>query len=339
MEKIIIYGGSFDPIHKGHIAIAISAMKKINASKIFFVLSANPPASKKHRTSWDDRLMMLKKVVDKYDHFFISEFENSNPEISYTWKTIKHFYKKYQNAKLYFLMGSDQYINFNTWEKYQYILDHCELICHSRNGDHIKNKDLIFIEDNINISSTDSIMNPKDNLDPLVIDYINENALYALDRLRRQPLSDHRIKHSIEVAELAKIFAKNYDSKIIKQAYCAGIYHDIAKEIPQAKMIEDAKTLLNYDNYPSWKVIHAPMGAYILRTKFGFEDEMILNAIAFHSIPQEHPTIIDKIVFCADKLSYREDRQSNNELISLCKEDINKGFDVLLKLNQEWIKG
>ncbi len=338
MKKIIIFGGSFDPIHNGHIQIALNAFKKVNADKLFFVLSFNSPDKKIHRASWDERLEMLKIGIKKFPNFYISTFESETNEISYTWKTIEFFKNKFPNHEIFFLMGSDQYKNFNKWEKNDYIKDNSKIICHSRESFKIIEKNIIFINKTLDFSSSESIINPKGKLDNEVLDYINENSIYSIFRLKKEKLSEERIKHCIDVANLAKEFSNKYNDKFIKKAYCSGIYHDIAKEMKKNKLVLNAKKILDYNNYPSWKVIHAPMGKYILEKKYLFKDSEVLDAILYHTIPREQPTLLEKIVFCADKLSFRKDRPENKKLIRICKKNINKGYDILLELNKEWVK-
>lgn len=341
MKKIILFGGSFDPIHNGHIQVALKAFENINADHLYFIMSYNSPDGKIHKSTWEQRKEMIDIAINNYPFFSVSEIEKKNDEISYSYKNIEYFKKNFPKSELFLLVGSDQFANFHNWKNNEYIKANCKIICYERKNYSIIKEDKIIVikEPKIDISSSDLILMPNNEMiNQEVLQYINKNSIYGIYRLKKEGMSKERLNHSIEVADISKKISEKYGKDFQLKAYSAGLYHDIAKEISMDKQIDCAKKLLNYTNYPSWKVIHGPLGKYILERKYLISDDEVLNAIKFHTIPRSNPTLIEKIVFCADKISSRENRETNYELIDLCISNIDEGYKIILKKNMESIK-
>ncbi|MGL5640137.1 MAG: nicotinate-nucleotide adenylyltransferase [Mycoplasmoidaceae bacterium] len=341
MKKIILFGGSFDPIHNGHIQAALEAFRKVNADNLYFIMSYISPDKKKHKSTWEQRKEMINIAIRNFPFFSISEIEKENEQISYTYKNIEYFKNNFPNSELFLLVGSDQFNSFSNWKNYEYIESNCKIICYERK-DHLvyKKKGVIFIEEpKIDTSSSKLILMPNiEMMNQEVLDYINKNSIYGIYRLEKEGISKSRINHCIEVANIAKKIASKYGDDFERKAYCSGLYHDIAKEVPMEIQIECSNKLLNYTTYPSWKVIHAPLGKYILEKKYLFTDEEILNSVKYHTIPKKNPTLLEKIVFCADKISSRKNIETNYDLIELCISNIDKGYEIILQKNMEAIK-
>lgn len=339
--KIILFGGSFDPIHLAHINIAKKALKCLNADKVIFILN-NKSKDKFVTTNISNREDMLNIAIKDIKEFSYSNFETTNTDISYTIDTVKEFKKIYQNDELFLLIGSDQYDNFHNWKNYQAILDSLKVVCYKRSNNLKKQtfeNQVTFIDGEIiDISSTDIKENNLwDLIDINVNDYINENALYYTYRYKLFNLSDNRILHSLRMARMAYILMQNNNPQQAHLAWTAGVYHDVCKEYEQYDLEDIAYNQNNLKKAISWKVLHGPVGAIELKNKLHFKNELILNAIARHTQPlevsnEEELTLLDKIIFCCDKLEpFRTEKDIANiaYLRELSKEDINKCFSEL----------
>jgi nicotinate-nucleotide adenylyltransferase len=115
MKKIVIFGGTFDPIHIGHLKIYLAIKKQFKFDKFLIIPSKVPPL-KNHLAyaSSQDRLMMIKLLFNKYKDVEIDQYEiNQNDNrISYTFNTIRYLSKKYPNDKLFLVVGLDRYDDF-----------------------------------------------------------------------------------------------------------------------------------------------------------------------------------------------------------------------------------
>ena len=162
--KIGILGGSFDPAHKGHLAISKEALKKFNLISIIWAITGQNPFKKKSTNNLKKRIIFCKKIIGKNKLIKVKYFEdiiNSNKTtdlIDYLSKD-----KKYD---LFFLMGADNLINFHKWHKWKNILKKSKLIVFDRHGYKKKSlnsktyislseKKVTFVEFNkVNISSS-----------------------------------------------------------------------------------------------------------------------------------------------------------------------------------------
>ena len=116
--KIGIFGGSFDPIHLGHLALAENARLLAKLDKIIFVPAGRPPHKARCHASGKDRLRMVRIATSRNPNLLVDNFEISKPNrASYTYVTIRHFRKKYPKDKLYFLIGSDSLAEIPSWKK------------------------------------------------------------------------------------------------------------------------------------------------------------------------------------------------------------------------------
>ncbi len=121
MRKIGLFGGTFNPVHKGHINLAVEVQKLFNFDKFYFIPSKIPPHKKLPETSPNDRIEMLKLAMEGLDRnvFDISDIEIRSQKKSYTHNTLLEFNKYYKNNELFFLVGSDIFATIKTWNKWE----------------------------------------------------------------------------------------------------------------------------------------------------------------------------------------------------------------------------
>ena len=130
--KIGILGGSFDPAHKGHLAISKEASKRFDLKKIIWAITKKNPFKKESGTSVSKRIKKCKKVIGKNLFIKVKFYEN----IVKSNKTIDliTYLKKNKNIKVYFLMGADNLINFHKWHKSKLITQKCNILVFDRHG-------------------------------------------------------------------------------------------------------------------------------------------------------------------------------------------------------------
>lgn len=137
--KIGIYGGSFNPVHNGHIHLALSAVRELELDKIYLVPSGISP----HRSSAEyappeDRLEMLEtacKVSEKLD---VCDYEIKSDRKSYTIYTVEEFRRRFPDDELFLLVGSDMLMIFETWHRFEDILKEVTLAVVSRKSGDMK---------------------------------------------------------------------------------------------------------------------------------------------------------------------------------------------------------
>ena len=339
IKKILIFGGSFDPVHKGHIDSCNSAIAKVDPDLTIIIPNKIPPLKSTLHASASarDRLNMCKLAFSNMGNLKISSFElrQASNTPSYTYKTIQYLLKKYPEAKLYLLVGYDRYCDFNKWKNYKYILNHVTLVVGIRNTNTLDLKDdkksIPVLFPSVNISSAELRLKPnKEYMTEPVINYINENGLYAENHIRNL-MSEYRFNHTLRVAKTAMQIARAVAPKKVKKAYIAGMYHDVAKEFNEATILSMVK---NYDKklYPTVHTLHGICSAMYIKDNFYINDEEILDAIRNHVIPPMECSTLSMILYCADKLEPGRtvnDVKNRRKKLSIVKKDLKKGFKLL----------
>jgi len=136
-RRIGLLGGTFDPIHNGHIQLAQGAKAECDLDEIIFIPAAMPP----HKdptgiTPFADRVAMLGLVCESNSGFSLSTIESKLPHPSYTIATLEALKNDVGgNSRLYFIIGSDSFLEIQTWHRFQDILDRFNLIV-ARRDDH-----------------------------------------------------------------------------------------------------------------------------------------------------------------------------------------------------------
>ncbi len=135
-KKIGLLGGTFDPVHLGHMHCAHQVLKLANLDQIEFIPSFTPPHRSAPQASAKDRLAMLELAIDDEPNFFINTDEIQRTDISYTIDTLKERAEKAEREKnhdqLFLILGQDAFLQFHCWKNWQEITRYCDLIILNR---------------------------------------------------------------------------------------------------------------------------------------------------------------------------------------------------------------
>lgn len=128
-------GGTFDPIHYGHLVTAEAARSKFHLGAVVFVPSGRPPHKKDYPvTSSEHRYLMTVVAVVTNQYFDVSRMEIDRAGYSYTIETVKQFHEQFPGTELYFITGADAVLEILTWKNMTEILEYCHLIAATRPG-------------------------------------------------------------------------------------------------------------------------------------------------------------------------------------------------------------
>lgn len=133
MNKIAIYGGSFDPPHKGHRILAENLARECGADKVIIIPASLSPFKDSSSATAEERLEMC-KIAFNSDIYEVSDIEITRGGKSYTVDTLREIKAKYSDSELYLFMGDDMLLSFDKWYKYREILEMCTLVCACRTG-------------------------------------------------------------------------------------------------------------------------------------------------------------------------------------------------------------
>jgi len=191
-SAIGLLGGSFDPVHRGHVSIARSFVQSAHIDRLWVLLTPDPPhKTDRTLTGFSDRFEMLKRAFQSFSDIEISPVENELPRPTYTFQTIRHLKREYPHIRFYLCMGSDSLRSFYKWYRYERILEEVDLLVARRPGDELStvapgiiNKTHIVDHEPVELSSTrirEALQrgeHPSDSIPREVMDYIQEKKLY-----------------------------------------------------------------------------------------------------------------------------------------------------------------
>lgn len=373
--KIAIMGGTFDPIHMGHLVTAEAVRHEFNIDEVLFVPTGNPP----HKagmgiTSAEQRYLMTVLATAANAHFNVSRIEIDREGPTYTIDTIKELSKTYgPETKLYFITGADAVHEILTWKNSEELLQMCTFVAVTRPGyqkqqliNHIEelrtqyHSSIRFLEvPALAISSSDIRKRVKAQspikylVTSAVENYIYKHKLYAHpvsfnDKLIKEMtqyvktrLSPRRYEHTKGVVEMATELASIH-SIDEEKAFIAALFHDIAKEIPAkealALCIANDIELDDFEKaHPG--IIHGKVGAMILKKEWGIQDESILDSVRYHTIGRSHMSDLEKIIYLADMVERgRKPYPGIEEIRALAKQDLTKAMHTALVRSKEYVQ-
>ena len=134
MKRIGIFGGSFNPIHCGHVAIARAALEQCGLNEVWLMVSPQNPLKRNDSDLLNDslRMEMAQKALEGIDGVVACDYEFRLPKPSYTWNTLQHLSKDYPNHRFYLLIGGDNWSHFQRWRHWKDILWHHDVIVYPR---------------------------------------------------------------------------------------------------------------------------------------------------------------------------------------------------------------
>ncbi len=327
-KPVIIYGGSFDPPHKGHMALAAAALRQLEPAALYFVPGWRTPFKDFQPVPFSRRCGMLAKALRGAGlagrkGVSISSFEAGHRRVVYTFETIGHFQKKHPGAPVYFLMGSDCLAGFKQWRRWRGILKKASLLVGLRPGyspGAAHGVPFVALRGRFPRAASSGLRGalflgekPSALAGPVLAE-IERNGLYHDRELRylKANLSSARLRHSLAVARLAMSLAPGLGLSPQKAAL-AGILHDCARELPGSGVAIARKGLAGV--FPGRKsenmlyveviskapvLLHAWAGAALARNLFGVKDREVLEAIALHATGAPGMGKLARLIYVCD---------------------------------------
>lgn len=331
-ERIGIMGGTFDPIHQGHIRMAQCALESMQLSRVLMLPSGNPP-HKPDITPAEDRYRMVCAACAGLPGLEPCREEIDRSGVIYTVDTLSILQEKYPRAELFYLIGADTLMELHNWRRYETVLTMCTFLVCPRSWTYTPQQlteerrrltarggRFLFLDmDVIDISSTEARRAIRDgdglaNLPVQVREYAQAAGLYGAPlRIPQGPewlkmlfadLSAKRFSHTLAVADTARRLALIHGLDAMK-AETAGLLHDCAKCLPLKDMQRIAReNRLTEDEsiLASGALLHSVVGAHLARTKYGCTDEEVLGAILSHTTGRPGMSPMAMAVWLADTI-------------------------------------
>ena len=355
MERIGIYGGTFNPPHIGHMRAAAHAAEVLKLDRLLLIPNGSAP----HKivadgASGEQRLQMLQLSARGLKMAEVSDIELKREGKSYTADTIAQLRELYPEEELVLMMGTDMFLSFLTWYHPERIMENASLAVFYRGE---KNEQAAIADQKEKleamgakitlvanpvtaISSTDLrrmlIFRCADPfLCPGVGDYIREHGLYGtgkdfrnlpMDVLEREVvalLKENRVAHVLGCRDAAVALAERYGADVTDAAR-AGLLHDITKAIDgplQLTLCDEYGILLNKFSQENPKTLHALTGSLVAEQIFG-ENEAVVTAIRYHTTGRPDMSLLEKIIYMADYIEANRNFPGVEEMRKAAFEDL-----------------
>lgn len=366
-KKIGLLGGTFNPIHKGHINIAMSALSDYSLDEVWFIPNGCPP----HKTIENDvsaisRYNMVKCATEFNNRLYVKDIELNANDYNYTYITLKKLSSKYVGYTFFFIIGEDSLVTFDSWNRPDEICRYASILvaARSKNTDILKNliseystkynTNFLYLNCNyIDISSSDLRNMLKNNdinvnkyISENVLRYINEHFLYnnidisdyvpyadIMDDLR-SILKPKRYEHTLGVMHTAINLGMRYDIPIEVLRYAA-LLHDSAKSYKNDELkqfCENNNIPITMSEYKALHLLHGKVGAHIAKNKYHITDTRILDSIIYHTTGRANMTILEQIVFVADYIEPGRHKANRlDEIRHMAYYDINIATAMILQ--------
>ena len=189
--KIGIYGGTFNPVHYGHLRTAEEVYARLSLDKILFIPSGRTPFDKPDLARANERYEMVEKAIKGNRHFIISDIETKARGRSYSVDTINKLARMYENADFYFILGIDAFLDLPAWKEPEKLLNMTNLVVISRPRYHFNDiSDSLFIKrvrrrilsDLDNDTRTDHVFNISDQRKGYLLNVTGLNISASLVR-------------------------------------------------------------------------------------------------------------------------------------------------------------
>lgn len=327
--RIGIYGGSFNPVHRGHIQVALAARDEFHLDRVLFMVAKDPP----HKTiaghvEASARFEMTRRALEDETGLEACTLEMERAGKSYTIETVRQVKELYDRSQIFCIVGADMLMDLPNWYKARQLMRETGFIATGRMG---VREDLSAVAANLKseygakvflssfvgpeISST-AVRKAVFEAEPVekwikesTAAYIYENGLYlpeefvALQHKLRENMDASRYVHTMGTVRCAIDLAARYGVDG-KQARLAALLHDCAKFAPQQLLASCEEYGLDVEELKKdfISVIHGPLGAMVARREYGVEDEAVLSAVYWHTLCHEDMTVLEKIIYLADKI-------------------------------------
>ena len=372
MERIGIYGGTFNPPHIGHIQAAKQAVKTLQLDKLLLIPDRVAPHKEIPDNSpspWQ-RLDMLRIAAGQDPALEVSDIELNREGPSYTCETVAQLKECYPQAELVVLMGTDMFLSFPSWRCPQKILAGAALAVAYR-GDRQERQEVarmqrqlesqgakVYLLENqvTEISSTqlrrmlafgcaDSFLSPG------VGDYIRQNGLYdtgadwknlpmeQLEQVVRRLLKPNRVAHVLGCRDTAVELAQRWGADPVDAAR-AGLLHDITKALDgplQLTLCQAYGKMLDDFSRKYPKTLHAFTGSLVARRIFG-ENDAVVEAIACHTTGKADMNLLETILYVADYMEPNRDFPGVERLRQAAFQDIQAALKLGLEMTLEHLK-
>ncbi len=337
-KTIAVLGGSFDPIHAGHLQIARSALH-MGMDEVWLMVTKDTPLKDRTLSSAADRTAMIERAIAPYRHIHCCRLELEREGKSYTIDTVRELKRRYPSFSFFWLIGSDHAAQLSAWKEVDALLEEVPFIVFSRAGADVIQHASYPLRyqpmELVDVSSSEIRSGQKWHSSAPECTPLYRPTSSVSGELCRRSSFRKALCAQRRVAQLATELAQAHglDETI---AWTMGLLHDIAKEMPKDQL---ERWMTRF--FPSLceepaAIWHGYVGSLLAKRLYGIEEKSVLRAI-FHHVKGDCEDPYAMILFCADKLE-RGRGYDSSEQIALCSQDLHAGFLRVKNEQQAYLK-
>ena len=365
--RTLIYGGSFNPPHKGHVAAVKAALEQKHVDRVLIIPSGTPPHKVLAGDSPDSRqrLELCHLAFDGIKGAEICDIEISHDDVDYTANTLRTLSEMYPEDEFSLLVGSDMFFGIDGWYQHEYVLGGREIYAMARNKNETEQLEKkaaelekgfgcrvrILPKKLVVLSSTEvrAALKERGGTDMLpgkvyssVIAHRWYGAKPNLAWLRQQAdelLKPKRIPHVRGCEKMAAALAAKWGEDPDRAAEGA-ILHDITKKIKddeQLRLCEEYGIITDDVERHETQLLHSKTGAALARKLFGVDDG-IYDAIFWHTTGRPGMSCMEKILYLADAMEPTRSYDGVEELRALAFEDLDAAMILGLRMSCETVR-
>jgi len=349
--SLIVFGGSFDPPHRGHLRLLRAALRAVEGSRAAVVPAFRSPLKASCRASVEDRLALLRAALDEglpgklRERVSTEAFEARRGQMTYTYETLRFLKRRHPGVELHFLAGSDAAADLARWKNPREVAGAVSFLVGKRPDSRIPGRPpfgarfLALPGSFPKISSTKirlrlMLERPVKRLLPRsVLALVKARGLYGLEILRRleSELKPGRYAHTLAVARHAAALAKRFGIDP-ERAALAGLLHDCGRAVEAGRMAAFARR--KGLRVPAFEetaarqpmLLHAHISEFRARTIYGVSDFEILSAVRKHTLGDAVMSAFDRLLYAADASSPDRAYAGVGRIRDALREGLDEGF-------------
>ena len=362
MARIGIYGGTFSPVHVGHVQGAKYALEALGLDTLLMIPTSTSPHKElpAGTPTPQQRLQMLQIALQGEEKITVSDMELTRGGVSYTYMTLLELRQQYPEDEFFLIMGDDMFLSVDTWKEPQILYREATLSVLCRGGDwpavqekaeELKRSGVRvkLLENPVKVISSTQLRRllafqcADEFLSEGVADYIAAHGLYrrnykglSMEELEQaviELLYPNRVRHTLGCRDTARELAEIWGADETDAAR-AGMLHDVTKALDgplQLTLCRAYGIILDEFSTQNPKTLHALTGSLVAERIFG-ENKAVVDAICSHTTGKPGMNTLEKIIYVADYMEPCRDFPGVEELRHLAHTDITAALKLGLEM-------
>lgn len=357
--RILVFGGSFDPVHRGHLALLRSAARELRPDRIVLLPTGRPPHKAAPAASFADRKALLRAALKAAGarglaaKTRIDGFEARGPGPHYSYRSLRHLRGRWPSAEFFLLLGSDQLAYFPHWRRREEVLRACRLVAGLRRGTRRpRAAGVRWLRGTFPpISSSElrrRLAEGRDagaQLPAGVYRELLRRGLYGTGWIAwlRERLKPARLRHTLAVTRLAGDLARRHGLDPW-QARQAALLHDAGRSLSGSRLVAYARRhrvaapLRETIARREPMLLHAYVSADLARRRFGVREPRVLAAIAGHTLGAPGMGPLERLLYVADAGAEDRSFPGARRIRACARRDLLRALRLAAGNKLDWVR-